>query len=320
MRDWKEADVHAVLVVRYGKLVYENYFTGTDEPLRGQARSVTFGTAAKHDLRSIEKSIVSLLVGIVIGQGTISGVDQPVLPMIAEYADLRSADEDRITQRHLLTKSLGSAWYEDLPIFDPHINEAKMYSSSDPVRYALDQPVEFPPGTAYRYDSGSVVVLGGLLGKATGQKFDDFAGTALFSPLGITDFEWAHLRAGVTSPFGLRVRPRDLAKIGQLVLNQGAWHGKQIVPTDWVQAAITPQINGQPLYFYGYLFWLGRSLLRGQEVDWAAGVGLGGQRLFIVPALDLVVVVHSGLYSSPLQGIAPLVILDRFVLPAVEPR
>lgn len=320
LQDWKEADVHAVLVVRHGKLVYENYFTGSDEPLGSQARSVTFDAAAKHDLRSIEKTIVSLLVGIAIGQGRISGIDQPVLPMLAEYADLRSAEKDRITLRHLLTMSLGLAWNEDLPIFDPHNNETKMYFSSDPVRYALDQPVEFPPGTAYRYDSGSVIVLGALLEKATGQKLDDFARTALFAPLGITDFEWAHLRAGVASPYGLRMRPRDLAKIGQLVLNQGAWHGKQIVPADWVQAAITPQINGQQLYFYGYLFWLGRSLLRGQEVDWAAGVGLGGQRLFIVPALDLVVVVHSGLYSSSLQGIAPLVILDRFVLPAVEPR
>lgn len=152
------------------------------------------------------------------------------------------------------------------------------------------------------------MVLAALLEKAT----------ALFAPLGITDVEWAHLPTGVTSPYGLRMRPRDLAKIGQLVLSHGAWRGEQIVPADWVQAAITPQINGQQLYFYGYLFWLGRSLLRGQQVDWAAGVGLGGQRLFIVPALDLVVVVHAGLYSSPLQGVAPLVILDRFVLQAVE--
>ncbi len=83
------------------------------------------------------------------------------------------------------------------------------------------------------------------------------------------------------------------------------------MPADWVQAATTPQINGQRLYVYGYLFWLGRSFVRGQEVDWAAGVGLGRQRLFIVPQLDLV---------SPLQGIVPLIILDRFVLPAVETR
>ena len=93
LRDWKEADVHAVLVVRRGKLVYENYFTGTDEPLGHQARSVTFDGASKHDLRSIETSVVSLLVGIAIGQGKMAGIDLPVLPMLAGYADLRSAEK-----------------------------------------------------------------------------------------------------------------------------------------------------------------------------------------------------------------------------------
>ena len=126
-------------------------------------------------------------------------------------------------------------------------------------------------------------------------------------------------RCGVISPYGLRMRPRDLAKIGQLVLDHGVWHGQQIVPADWVRAATTPQFNGQQLYFYGYLFWLGRSLLRGQEVDWAAGIGLDAQRLFIVPASDLVVVVHAGSTAVRCRAV-PLVILDRFILLAVEAR
>lgn len=193
LRDWKEADVHAVLVVRRGKLVYENYFTGTDEPLGHQARSVTFDGASKHDLRSIETSVVSLLVGIAIGQGKMAGIDLPVLPMLAGYADLRSAEKDRVTLRHVVTMSLGLTWNEDLPIFDSRNNETKMYLSPDPVRYALEQPVEFPPGTAYRYNSGSVVILGAMLEKATCQKLDDYARTVLFAPLGIADFEWVHL-------------------------------------------------------------------------------------------------------------------------------
>jgi CubicO group peptidase (beta-lactamase class C family) len=306
LRDWQAADVHSVLVLRHGKLVFEAYFTGADQPLGEHARDVTFDAATKHDLRSVEKSVIALLVGIAMGQ-------------LPDYADLRSPEKDRITTRHLLTMSLGLAWNEDLPVFDPRNNETRMYLSADPLRYALEQPVDRPPGQSWRYDSGSVIVLAALLEKATGQKVDDFARTALFAPLGITDVEWAHLPNGVVSPYGLQLRPRDLAKIGQLVLDHGAWQGKQIVPADWVQAAITPQINGRELYFYGYLFWLGRTLLHGKEVDWASGVGLGGQRLFIVPALDLVVVVHAGLYNSPMQGVAPLVILDRFVLPAVEP-
>jgi CubicO group peptidase (beta-lactamase class C family) len=141
----------------------------------------------------------------------------------------------------------------------------------------------------------------------------------LFEPLGISDVEWERFASGEPRPAsGLRMRPRDLIKIGQLVLNHGAWQGKQVVPADWIAAATSPQINGQQIYFYGYQFWLGRSLLRGQQVDWIAGVGYGGQRLFIVPSLDMVVLVHAGLYTSSLQGWVPLSILNRYVLAGVD--
>ncbi len=114
------------------------------------------------------------------------------------------------------------------------------------------------------------------------------------------------------------MRPRDLIKIGQLVLDHGMWRGQQIVPADWIAAATSPQINGDQLYFYGYQFWLGRSLLDKKQIDWVAGFGYGGQRLFIVPSLDMVVLIHAGLYSSSLQGRIPLSIFNRYVLASVE--
>lgn len=314
---WTAADVHAVLVIRHSKLVYELYFTGTDTPLSKAPRTVTFDAGTPHDLRSIEKSVLSLLVGVLVGQGKIASVDQPVLPQPPAYADLRTPEKDRITLRHLLTMSLGLAWNEDLPIFDPGNNETLMYLSADPARYALAQPVEAPPGLHYTYDSGSVVIIGALVQQLTGEPIDALTKRELFAPLGITDVEWAHLPSDVPSPYGLRMRPRDLGKLGQLVLNHGAWGGRQIVPAEWIAAATSPQINGQQLYFYGYLFWLGRSFAHGHEIDWIASVGLGGQRLYIVPSLDLVVLVHAGLYQSQQQGIAPLVILNS-VLRAVE--
>ncbi len=317
MSAWNAADVHAVLVIRHNKLVYERYFTGTDTPLSKAPRTVTFDVGTLHDLRSIEKSLLSLLVGVLVGQGKIASIDQAVLPQLPDYADLRTAEKYRITLRHLLTMSLGLRWNEDLPIFDPGNNETLMYLSSDPARYALAQPVEAPPGLRYAYDSGSVVIIGALLKQLTGEPIDELTRRELFAPLGITDVEWARLPSDVPSPYGLRMRPRDLTKLGQLVLNHGAWNGRQIVPAEWIAAAISPQINGQQLYFYGYLFWLGRSFAHGHEIDWVAGVGLGGQRLYIVPSLDLVVLVHAGLYQSPQQGIAPLVILNS-VLRAVE--
>lgn len=316
---WTEADVHSVLVIRHGKLVYERYFTGPDERLGRPLGTVTFDATTKHDLRSITKSVVSLVLGIAIGKGQITGVDQPIMPLLPEYADLRSPEKDKITLRDLLTMSQGLAWNEDLPYSNPENSETQMDDAADPVRFILSRPVETPPGLVFNYSGGSAAIIGRLLRKATGQPIDAIARTELFAPLGITDFEWVPIASGEpAAASGLRLRPRDTAKLGQLVLDHGVWHGKQIVPADWITAATTPHINGPLLWFYGYQFWLGRSLVHDHEVDWALGLGYGGQRLFIVPALDLVVLVHCGLYRSSLQSAVPLMVLNRYVLRAVQ--
>lgn len=298
--------------------MYERYFTGQDERLGHSLGTVTFGPDVKHDLRSISKSVTALILGIAIGKGQIAGIDQAVLPLLPEYSDLRTPEKDRITIRDLLTMSQGLAWNEDLPYSNPLNTEIQMDLAADPVRFTLSRPVETPPGAVFNYSGGSAMIIGRLLRKATGQPLDALARETLFTPLGITDFEWDPVASGEpAAASGLRLRPRDTAKIGQLVLDHGAWHGRQIVPADWIAASIAPSINARDLWFYGFQFWLGRSLVHGKEVDWAAGVGYGGQRLFIVPALDLVVLVHAGLYHSSSQGQVPLSILNRFVLPAI---
>ena len=171
----------------------------------------------------------------------------------------------------------------------------------------------------WTYSGGSAALIACALHKATGKPIDELARDALFEPLGISHVEWARYPSTgePVAASGLRLLPRDTLKFGQLVLDKGAWHGKQIVPSPWIEAAIAPQINGPGSTFYGYQFGLERSLVGGREIDWAAGVGYGGQRLIIVPSLDLVVLVHAGLYASRMQqGIADIV-LNRFVLPAV---
>ncbi len=315
---WREANVHAILVIRHGKLVYERYFAGEDEHHGQSTGVVTFDAGTKHDLRSISKSVTGLLAGIAIGKGQLPGVDQPVLAMLPGYADLRTPEKDRITIRHLLTMSLGLKWNEDLPVTDPANNETQMDEAPDPVRYVLSQPVESPPGQVFKYNGGATNILAALLRQATKQPLDVVAKAVLFDPLGISDFEWIRLPSGdALAASGLRLRPRDTAKIGQLVLNHGAWNGKQVVPADWIAAATAPSINAYLLWFYGYQFWLGRSLHHGTQVDWVEGRGLGGQRLYIVPSLDMIVLVHAGLYRSSLQGVVTLSVLNRSVLPAV---
>jgi CubicO group peptidase (beta-lactamase class C family) len=316
---WPEADVHSVLVARHGALVYERYFSGEDERLGHPAGRVAFERETRHDLRSISKSVTALVLGIAIAKGQIGDVAQRVLPLLPEYADLRTPEKDRITLRDLLTMSLGLAWNEDIPYSDPRNSEYQMDEARDPVRYILSRPMETPPGAVFNYSGGAATIVGRLLRDATGKPLDELARETLFAPLGITDFEWLPLESGEpAAASGLRLRPRDTVRLGQLVLNHGSWNGAQVVPADWIAAATSPQINASLIWFYGYQFWLGRSLVHGREIDWAAGIGLGGQRLFIVPSLDMVVLVHAGLYRSPIQGAVPLIVLNQYVLPAVE--
>jgi CubicO group peptidase (beta-lactamase class C family) len=318
---WKEADLHAVLVARHGKLVFEHYFKGADERWGRPLGTVTFSPEVKHDLRSITKSVTSLLLGIAIDRGWVQGIDTPVLSLLPAYADLRSAAMDRITLRHLLTMSAGLKWDENVPYSNPENSEIQMDDAPDPYRYVLTRPVDTPPGAIWNYSGGSTALISAVLHQATGKTEDVLAQELLFDPLGISDVAWVRY-PGNGEPLaasGLAMRPRDLAKLGQLVLDRGMWNGKQVISTAWIDASITPQIQGPQLYFYGYQWWLGRSLVNGHQVDWAVGYGLGGQRLFVLPQLDMVVLVMAGLYRSDTQSVGPLIALNRHALAAVRP-
>jgi CubicO group peptidase (beta-lactamase class C family) len=116
--------------------------------------------------------------------------------------------------------------------------------------------------------------------------------------MGITGVEWVRVKADSDAGGGLRLRPRDMAKIGQLVLAGGRWNDRQIISRGRIDASMTPRMDATGLFFYGYLWWLGRSLLNGREVHWAGALGRGGQSIRIVPELDLVVVVTAGYYQD----------------------
>jgi CubicO group peptidase (beta-lactamase class C family) len=315
--EWRQADVHGIVVVRHGRLAFEHYFKGADSLYGAVIPDVTFDAEALHDVRSVTKSVTALCLGIALDHGWVTSIDAPVLSFFPEWTDLRTPEKERITLRHLLTMSAGLDWNETIPYSDPANSEIRMNQASDPDRFALEQPVVLPPGEVYNYSGGSATLIAAALKKATGRSIEQFAKDELFGPLGITASTWYRFGNGEPrAASGLRLRPRDMAKLGQLMLNHGQWGGRQVVSAGYADAAITPQINGQGLFFYGYQFWLGRSLVGGREIDWAAAVGLGGQRIFIVPALDLVTVVTAGLYTDNLQASVPLVVLNRYVLSA----
>jgi CubicO group peptidase (beta-lactamase class C family) len=318
-----DADVHAVVIIRHGKLVFEQYFRGYDEPWGGARGPHDFDAATKHDMRSASKSVVSLLVGIAIDRKLIAGVDEPVVKFFPEYAALKTPGWDAITLRHLLTMSSGIQWDENRPWTDPANDEPHLGKEADPIGYVLGKPIAAAPDETWNYNGGGTDLLGNILERASGKSLNDFAREVLFEPLGITDGKWETYQNGrIAAAVGLRIRPRDAAKIGQLVLDHGAWKGRQIVPAAWIAQSVAPRFQTigyfGGLAFYGYQWWLGRTLSRGEEIKWIAAVGLGGQRIFIVPDLDLVVMTTSGLYTSPRQGNAALDILYSSVIPSIR--
>lgn len=316
---WPEGNAHAVLVVRHGRLVYERYFAGEDQRWGRPLGRIPHDAETKHDLRSITKSVTSLLVGIAVDNGWIKDIDAPVLSLLPQYADLRSPETDRITLRHLLTMSSGLAWDEDLPYSDPRNSERLMSDAPDPYRYVLQQPFAAAPGERWTYSGGSTALLSAVLKQVSGRSLDVLAQEVLFAPLGIADVEWVRYPNGdPIAASGLRLRPRDIAKLGQLVLDRGAWQGRQIVSAGWIGHSTALQIAIEDQVDYGFQWWLGRSRIDGREVRWTAGLGWGGQRLFLVPDHDLLVVVAAGLYDRPdLQDQLGRTVLERHVLPAV---
>jgi CubicO group peptidase (beta-lactamase class C family) len=316
------SDIHGVVIARHGKLVMERYYVGTDyHPSSHHSEVEEFGPTVKHGLHSISKSVTSLLIGIARGEGKFPHLDAPAIDHLpAKYADLRTQDNARITIRELLTMSSGLDWDERRPYSDPKNTVWQMAQAPDLYRFVLERPVVFTPGEIYNYNSGGTEWLGLVLANSIGQSVDGYARDKLFNPLGITDFEWVKM-PNSGQPFaagGLRLRPRDMAKMGQLLLTNGKWNGKQVVPQDWVAESTKPRIKAG-LYFYGYQWWLGHTIFNGRDMHWVAGFGNGGQSLFVQPDLDLVVAVTAGLYAKPplVQLVMPLNIFEQHVLPAI---
>ena len=303
IRDQVFTKVDSMVVARHGKLVAEGYFNG-------------FGRDSLHDLRSTGKSFTSALAGIAVDQG-LFGVDDPISQHIPQFDrhDNMSARKQAIQIYHLLNMNSGlecNDWDSS-----SRGNEERMYDKQDWVGFILDLPMAFDPGQATQYCTGGVVVLGNIISRESGMALDAYANSYLFGPLAIRDAEWRRSPDGAaTGGGGLRLRPRDAAKLGQLYLDGGTWNGTRVVPAAWVD------VSQQRLYTlgrdrYGYLWWK-RSFSRPSgNVDSFFTSGNGGNYIFVIPSLDLVVVFTGSNYDSSL-GDQPFTILADRVLPAVQ--
>ena len=294
-------NVHAILVARNGKLLLERYYKGEDEAWGDDLGEVQFGPDVLHDLRSVSKSVVGLLYGIALDKGLVPGLDAVLIDQFPALADLAEEPERRrILVRHALTMNLGLEWDETRPYLDERNSEIAMEYAEDRVQYVLSRPIVAPAGTAWQYSGGATAILGQLIVNGSGMSLEAFAAKHLFEPLGIKTYHWT--RGGRTrthvAASGLRLLPADLAKIGQLLLQNGEWNGRQIVPLAWLEESLKAQseLSNPGPFSYGYHWYVGVGQRSGQPFQ--AAFGNGGQTLVINPAEQQVYVFMAGAYNE----------------------
>jgi len=310
--------LHAVLAERGGETVLESYGSGPDENWGRPIGEVAFAADTLHDLRSVSKSIVSLLYGIALERGDVPRLDTPILDLFRDYPDLsKDPERQKLTIEHALTMTLGMDWDETRPYTDPQNSEIAMEMAPDRYRYILERPFVAEPGTRWIYSGGATALVGEILQRGTGKKLPEFAREVLFNPLGIERFEWAAGPDGTHSPAsGLRLTASDLLKIGRLVLDNGVWQGHRIVPEAWLSAALRPVIATGEGPDYGYFWFCGQAPVPalGGPADWYAGFGNGGQRLWICPKADIAAVIFSGNYNNWSAWIPPTRVWSEIIL------
>jgi CubicO group peptidase (beta-lactamase class C family) len=266
----------SLLVWKEGVLMAEGYWRG-GRPDRDV------------NIKSASKSVLSALVGIALERGELEGLDQPVAELLPGYFGPGTDSLKReITLRHLLTMSSGLE-------STSHGNYGWWVAGRDWTGRALSMPLEDPPGTRMDYSTGDSHLVSAILTRATGTSTRAYAQRHLFDPLGVEIGSWQRSPRGIY--FGgnnMSLSPRDLLAFGRLYMEDGVHEGRRILPADWVAESLASHaVNPRYGQSYGYFWWIRE--IAGRRVPHAWGYG--GQYVFLVPSLDLMVVTTS--VSSP---------------------
>ena len=231
--------IDSVTVVRHGYVVLDRTFG----PFASGGLGEPYASGRLHELQSATKSVTSMVLGVALQDPAGSGVTvaTPVLRLAAAvgYAPARTDPRKRaMTLGDLLTMQSGLAWREWGFAYAPGSGNdvAAMVATEDWSRYVIDRPMAAQPGTTFVYNTGAAHIVSAAITVLTGRPAVDLAAVRLFAPLGIHEQSWVSSPEGASAGgFGLRLAPRDLAKLAFLYLHRGRWDDRQIVPADWAE-------------------------------------------------------------------------------------
>jgi len=290
-------EINSILIVRNGKLVFEEYFDG-------------FSKNDLHELRSTTKSIASLLMGIANDKNLIESVEQKLLDFFPGYKNTLAGEWQNITLKHVLSMTIGLSWNDRF-----HDNIWNL--SDDVIKSTFEQKFKSKPGEKFEYQSPQINLLASVIMNTTGESVQKFAEENLFKPLGIKKYLWKNFKHN-NYPLmdgSLALRPRDMAKIGQMILNKGSFDGNQVISKEWIEESSSFKVEADEFFDYGYLWWLGESHSRpGIKVIFSNG--LGGQHIVIIPDLSVVIVTTGENYDKPAGLLIKMI--DKYILPAIN--
>lgn len=296
--------VHSILIIKDGKLVFEEYFY---EHHKNKL----------HQLRSASKSFISALTGIAIDKGFIKSKDEKVLSYFPEYTFKNNTDDKKkITLENLLTNQSGL----DCDVYNPKAygNESTMSYEKDWIQYSLDLPMNYSPGGIGQYCSSNPIIMGRIVEIATKMALPEFATQTLFKDLGIAKYNW-NFKPDLSSSetyCQLNLRSRDMAKFGLLYYNNGVWNGKQVISKNWVEQSLANHSNLAGLD-YGYLWWTKYLDADGVRYYGKLAQGNGGQKIYIFKELGLITIITAGHYNMQSSSNE---LNAKYVLPAFNKK
>ena len=307
MSEWirkDKLDVRSLLVIKDGKLIFERYAGG-------------LGREHNYELYSVTKTITALTFGALAGQGKIATTDRAASWILKTHPEFQESLSDKkdIELGHLMSMSSGLL-YKQVEGSDP-----LYFQAPDRLKVALSTVPRIPPATRFEYTDANPVLVGAAIAAASGQREDRYAEAQLFKPLGMRNYRWtgADQTGTVSGGWGLRLRAIDMAKLGMLMLDEGRWQGRQVVPASWIREMSTPSPKATA-QDYGYYCWINHIVE--SEPEFGA-MGFKGQFITVLPKEHAVVVMTAilptdgGLRTGTYLNMYRRMVND-YILPAMQ--
>ena len=295
-------NIHSLLILKDNKLVLEEYF-------------YNYTPDMPHRIHSVTKSITSALTGIAIDKNFIPDINEPVWKYFTRWDKSKWVSQRYdIGIKHLLGMTAGLDW-KSLTLNESN-DDIDMYKTDDYFGFLLNKNQKFSPGTNFCYNNGLSLMLGYIIGKASGMPVDNFSKEFLFKDLAITNYSWdIDANGTVRMDGGLKMRPGDMLKFGKLYLNEGNWNGKQLISGNWILNSTTQQINLGDRG-YAYHWWNMDYNVNGKIFRFCYALGHGEQAIVLVPEVKMVFVMTAGNYMQVEHR--PFEIMSQYILPSLK--